>query len=91
MLQLIQPCCNFHLLPILVYRQRHLSRGHFRGQNLFRGFVPAKNNCTIEGTQPRTVVASKGSLISDGLEFFMTLAVLMQPIDMIDRELLQPQ
>ncbi len=33
-LQLIQPCCSFHLLPILVYRNRHLCRGHNCRQNL---------------------------------------------------------
>ena len=33
-LQLIQPCCSFHLLPFLVYRNRHLCRGHNCRQNL---------------------------------------------------------
>ena len=39
------PPSSFHLLPILVYRKRHLCRGHFYRQNLFRGFVPACHNC----------------------------------------------
>ena len=33
-LQLIQLRCSFHLLPILVYRKRHLCRGHTCRQNL---------------------------------------------------------
>ena len=33
-LQLIQPCCSFHLLPILVHRNRHLCRAHNCRQNL---------------------------------------------------------
>ena len=50
-LQLIQPCCSFHLLSFLVYRNRHLCRGHNCQQNLRidAWWSRAHKNADVEG------------------------------------------
>ena len=50
-LQLIQPCCSFHLLPILVHRNRHPCRGHNCRQNLRfdAWWSRAHKNLDVEG------------------------------------------
>ena len=65
-LLLIQPCCGFHLLPILVCRNRHLCRGHNCRQNL--RFDACEQVCTQNSSRCGGMRERKGENVSHPLE-----------------------